>query len=120
MSGVRFVSSAPEPNGDGARVSSLPGIRYAPERLSGGALDTVCAPPYDVIDPTSALHCSARDPHNSVRLILPDSYDGGRRRASHEWRADGVLATDDAPTFSVYRMDFTERCRRARAHAPPA
>ena len=49
----------------------------------------------------------AADPHNAVRLILPDGYDdaaaapaavAGRRRARRPI---------DEPTFSVYRMTFT-------------
>jgi uncharacterized protein (DUF1015 family) len=80
----------------------FPGIRYA----RGGSLDTVCAPPYDVVDPDERARLLDADPHNSVRLILPDSYEGAARRL-HEWQADGLLVTDDAPSFSVYRMTFT-------------
>ena len=80
----------------------FPGLRYRATDIS-----TVSAPPYDVIEPEARAALLARDPHNSVRLILPDSYDGGRRRRWRSGEADGVLVTDDEPTFSVYRMDFT-------------
>jgi len=66
----------------------------------------VSAPPYDVIEPEARAALEARDPHNAVRLILPDSYDAAAA-ALARWRDDGVLVTDDAPTFSIYRMDFT-------------
>ena len=79
----------------------FPGIRYRATDITA-----VSAPPYDVIEPESRDALMARDPHNSVRLILPDSYDAAAATLT-QWRADGVLATDDAPTFSVYRMDFT-------------
>src|SRR5262249_9653835 len=45
-------------------------IRYA----GGPVLDAVCAPPYDVIDARARDALLAADPHNAVRLILPDSY----------------------------------------------
>ena len=76
------------------------GIRYRDADIS-----TVSAPPYDVIDPDERAALVARDPHNAVRLILPDSYDGAAH-ALASWRADGVLVTDDSPTLSVYRMEF--------------
>ncbi len=79
----------------------FPGIRYRVADISA-----VSAPPYDVIEPDERAALVARDPHNSVRLILPDSYAGAADTLAR-WRAEGVLVTDDSPTFSVYRMDFT-------------
>jgi len=79
----------------------FPGIRYPEADISA-----VSAPPYDVIDPDERAALVARDPHNSVRLILPDSYDAAAE-ALTRWRAEGVLVTDDEPTFSIYRMEFT-------------
>jgi uncharacterized protein (DUF1015 family) len=77
------------------------GIRYPAADITA-----VSAPPYDVIEPEARAALAARDPHNSVRLILPDSYDGAAATLAR-WRADGVLVTDETPTFSLYRMDFT-------------
>jgi uncharacterized protein (DUF1015 family) len=60
-----------------------------------------------VIEPEARAALLARDPHNAVRLILPESY----REAAEllaAWRADGTLVTDDEPTLSVYRMHFTD------------
>lgn len=79
----------------------FPGIRYPAADISA-----VSAPPYDVIDPDERAALVARDPRNAVRLILPDSYDGAAATLA-QWCAEGVLVTDDAPTFSVYRMEFT-------------
>ena len=83
----------------------FPALRFA---ASGPAVDLSarCSPPYDVIEPDQRAALEARDPHNAVRLILPDAYDAAAA-ALAQWRADGVLVTDDAPTFSIYRMDFT-------------
>jgi uncharacterized protein (DUF1015 family) len=83
----------------------FPATRYADGR--GSDRSAVCAPPYDVIEPEARAALFARDPHNAVRLILPDSY----REAAEllaAWRADGTLVTDDEPTLSVYRMHFTD------------
>lgn len=79
----------------------FPGIRYREADISA-----VSAPPYDVIEPDERAALVDRDPRNSVRLILPDSYEGAAATLAR-WRADGILVTDDSPTFSVYRMDFT-------------
>ncbi len=83
------------------RFLPFPGIRYRSRDISA-----VSAPPYDVIEPEARAALEARDPENAVRLILPDTYDGAAA-ALARWRDDGVLVTDDAPTFSIYRMDFT-------------
>jgi uncharacterized protein (DUF1015 family) len=83
------------------RFLPFPGIRYRARDITA-----VSAPPYDVIEPEARAALEARDPHNAVRLILPDSYEAAAT-ALTQWRADGVLVTDDSPMFSVYRMDFT-------------
>jgi uncharacterized protein (DUF1015 family) len=83
------------------RFLPFPGIRYRMNDITA-----VSAPPYDVIEPEARAALEARDPQNAVRLILPDTYDAAAA-ALARWRDDGVLVTDDAPTFSIYRMDFT-------------
>ena len=83
------------------RFLPFPGIRYRSRDISA-----VSAPPYDVIEPEARAALEARDPENAVRLILPDTYDAAAA-AFARWRDDGVLVTDDGPTFSIYRMDFT-------------
>jgi uncharacterized protein (DUF1015 family) len=83
------------------RFLPFPGIRYRTRDISA-----VSAPPYDVIEPEARAALEARDPHNSVRLILPDAYDAAAA-ALVRWRDEGVLVTDDTPTFSIYRMEFT-------------
>ena len=83
------------------RFLPFPGIRYRTDDITA-----VSAPPYDVIEPEARAALEARDPHNAVRLILPDSYDGAAA-ALARWRAEGVLDTDDSPAFFVYAMEFT-------------
>ena len=83
------------------RFLPFPGIRYRARDISA-----VSAPPYDVIEPEARAALEARDSENAVRLILPDTYDAAAA-ALARWREAGVLVTDDTPTFSIYRMDFT-------------
>jgi uncharacterized protein (DUF1015 family) len=89
-----------------ARFDPFPGIRYDTTRVS---LARVIAPPYDVIDGVARADLAGRDPRHAVRIDLPDEADGeGRYEAAHRcldaWRADGVLVTDERPSFTVYRM----------------
>jgi len=84
------------------------GIRYRTDDL-----DAITAPPYDVIDPPEREALLARDPHNSVQLILPSAGDddGGYDRAAstiRAWLDDGTLVRDDAPTFYAYRMTYSD------------
>ena len=70
------------------RFLPFPGIRYGSRDISA-----VSAPPYDVIEPEARAALAARDPHNAVRLILPDAYDAAAA-ALATWRDEGVLTTD--------------------------
>ncbi len=71
------------------------------------------APPYDVIDADQRAELAGRDPHNAVCIDLPSEADGDARyERAHElltaWRAEGVLVTDDRPSFTIYRMTATD------------
>jgi uncharacterized protein (DUF1015 family) len=93
-----------------ARFQPFPGIRYDPARVD---LGRVVSPPYDVIDDAQRAELAARDPHNAVRIDLPVD-EGGRDRYEvardllADWRASGVLVTDDRPTFTIYRMAYAD------------
>ena len=96
--------------------SPFPGIRYA------GSFDPalVTAPPYDVIDAADREALVARSDRNAVLFDLPVEADGPDRYTAaaatfDAWRAEGTLVTDDRPTFTAYRMTFTDdRGRPAR------
>lgn len=91
-----------------AEIAPLTPLRYDLARLPGG-LGSVVAPPYDVISPAEREGLAAREPHNVVRLILPDGLGDEKYARSAEllarWRADGVLVRDGEPAF--YRIDQT-------------
>jgi uncharacterized protein (DUF1015 family) len=87
----------------------FPGTRYRHAADSS----SVVAPPYDVIDEEERAQLEAADPHNAVRLILPQAVppaDPYQQAAStlQRWYEQGVLACDPAPAFYTYRMCFTD------------
>ncbi|MDZ7676325.1 MAG: DUF1015 domain-containing protein [Acidimicrobiales bacterium] len=91
------------------RFDPFPGIRYDPSR----SMADVTAPPYDVIDEAQRAELAARDRYNTVKIDLPvDEGDEDRyqvaARLLQEWQDEGVLVSDDGPTFTVYRMTFTD------------
>lgn len=71
-------------------------------------MDTVLAPPYDVIDDAERDELYARSDHNAVRLILSredDRYAAAARDLA-AWRAAGILVRDPAPHFYFYAQEF--------------
>jgi len=93
-----------------AEIAPLTPLRYDLSKLPAG-LASVVAPPYDVIDAREREELARRDPHNVVRLILPEG-DGDTKYARaaellSAWRREGVLARDDQPAFYRYDQTFT-------------
>lgn len=96
------------------RFEPFRGIHYDTSR---SPIASVTAPPYDVIGPAERDELLARDPHNVVRIDLPDEADGPGRydaaaRTFAEWLDHGVLVRDADPGFYVYRMDYTDDAGR--------
>ena len=85
-----------------ADVKPFRAVRYA-ERA--GSLDTLVAPPYDVISPAQRDELEARNEHNVVHLTLPDD-EAAAGRLWREWREDGTLADEDAPGFWWLSQDY--------------
>ncbi len=93
----------------GLVLAPVPVLRFDPSRV---ALADVLAPPYDVISPAARAELAARDPHNVVRLTLPDapSPEEGYAQAAAalaRWEADGVLVADE-PALWVYEITSPE------------
>jgi uncharacterized protein (DUF1015 family) len=101
---------------DGLHLIPFRGLRYVPERV--GSLAAVTSPPYDVVvRPDGLLHLESADPHNIVRLILPQATTAQARHQQAaetltRWLADGILAADPEPALYVYeqrRGDILQR-----------
>lgn len=93
-----------------AEIAPLTPLRYDLNKLPHG-LGPVIAPPYDVISPEQREALAATDPHNVVRLILPEG-EGDSKYANAAtilsgWRQSGVLVRDDVPGFYRYDQRFT-------------
>jgi uncharacterized protein (DUF1015 family) len=91
-----------------AEIAPLTPLRYDFGRRAGG-LESVVAPPYDVISPDERAALAARDPYNVVRLILPEGEGDAKYSRAAEllerWREEGALVRDSEPAF--YRYDQT-------------
>ncbi|MEV7525998.1 DUF1015 domain-containing protein [Streptomyces sp. NPDC091371] len=92
----------------GLRLIPFHGLRYVPERV--GSLAAVTSPPYDVVvRPDGVDHLESADPHNIVRLILPQAGTPAARneqaaRTLHHWLAEGILSADPEPALYVYEQ----------------
>ena len=92
---------------------------FAALRYAATEIDDLIAPPYDVLSEADIDALEARSEHNIVHVDVPRERDGdGRYAAAAErlrsWIADGVLVRDPAPSFTLYRMAFTDEAGRER------
>ncbi len=86
-------------------VSPFIGERFA----ETDHIDALIAPPYDVVDEPARDALLARDPHNIVRLILPEGNGDKYANAAtvlRTWRDAGVLVRDPEPSVYVLRQEF--------------
>ncbi|MEU3756180.1 DUF1015 domain-containing protein [Streptomyces olivoreticuli] len=103
--------STPGRTGDrrqGLELAPFRGLRYVPERV--GSLAAVTSPPYDVVvRPDGLRHLETADPHNIVRLILPQAATAAdrHRQAAQTlrlWQDERILAADPEPALYVYEQ----------------
>jgi uncharacterized protein (DUF1015 family) len=76
-------------------------------------LDDLVAPPYDVLSDADLDRYGAASPHNITHVDVPRESDGPDRYARaaatlDRWIAEGVMVLDDRPSFTIYRMSFTD------------
>jgi uncharacterized protein (DUF1015 family) len=92
----------------GLELTPFRGLRYDPDRV--GSLAAVTSPPYDVVvRPDGVHHLQSADPHNIVRLILPQAATPSARndqaaKTLRRWLSEGVLTTDAHPGLYVYEQ----------------
>jgi len=79
-----------------AVVKPFRALRY--DERKAGPLETLVAPPYDVISDDERAEYEARSPYNVVRLTLPADEEAAAREFA-EWQRDSVLVRDEEPAF---------------------
>jgi uncharacterized protein (DUF1015 family) len=93
-----------------ARIEPLRALHYDP--AVAGPMQSLAAPPYDVIDPEQRAELASRSPHNVVAIDLPEDPDGADRYAHaaallDRWRAEGAVVQDDEPALWAIVQDYT-------------
>ena len=87
------------------RFEPFAAIRYATD------LAPVVAPPYDVLSDADINSLEARSPYNVVRIDVPRGGEDRYQQAAktmQAWLNEGILAVDPEPSFTIYRMRFTD------------
>jgi uncharacterized protein (DUF1015 family) len=101
---------------DGLRLIPFRGLRYVPDRV--GSLAAVTSPPYDVVVRPDGLHqLESADPHNIVRLILPQAATAAARhqqaaKTLEHWLSEGILVPDSEPALYVYEQRMGDVLQR--------
>jgi uncharacterized protein (DUF1015 family) len=87
-----------------ADVRPFRALRY--EEAKAGPLESLVAPPYDVISEDERKAYLARSPYNVVHLTLPDDEEEAARDLA-SWREAGVVVRDDEPAFWALSQTYT-------------
>jgi uncharacterized protein (DUF1015 family) len=100
------------------RFEPFAAVRYARTE----PLADVTAPPYDVLGPAQRAAYAARHRHNIVHVDIPRDASGApdyglAGTLYRQWQDEGVLRRDPQPTFTIYRMAFTDAGGRRRTSA---
>ncbi len=90
------------------QILPIRGTRYAE---AAGPLESLLAPPYDVINEADRANLAGRSEFNAVHLELATG--GDERYATvagllEGWLERGALARDEAPMLYVYEQEFNE------------
>jgi uncharacterized protein (DUF1015 family) len=101
-----------------AEIEPLRALHYDPRRTGG--LQSVVAPPYDVIDAAQRTELAARSPYNVVNIDLPETADGDPYEHASEqlsgWRSEGIIVQDEDPALWLLEQTYTgpDRAQRSR------
>ncbi len=98
------------------RFEPFPAVRYNLDRV---VLDDVVAPPYDVLSESDLDDLQARHPANIVHVDVPRESAGPDRYVQaaevlQHWLTTALMTVDDRPSFTLYRMRFTDEAGRER------
>lgn len=95
-------------------VAPFRGVRYNPERIF--ALDSVLAPPYDVINSEEQDELYEKSPYNVIRIIL-SKVEGDQKYVEaaetfKKWTEEEILIRDNEPCIYPYYQEFEENGRK--------
>jgi uncharacterized protein (DUF1015 family) len=90
-----------------AEIEPLQALYYNLQKTGG--LQSVFAPPYDVIDAQQRRDLAARSSYNVVNIDLPEGEDPYREAAQsfEAWKAEDVLERDARPALWVLSQGYT-------------
>jgi len=90
-----------------AVVKPFRGVTYAEEVCTKKGLDSLVAPPYDVIS-EKRRKVLADNPRNIVNVTLGHTEDGYREAALlfRSWLKQGILRRDEEPYLYIYEQEF--------------
>jgi uncharacterized protein (DUF1015 family) len=83
-------------------IRPFPALRY--DTRVAGPLESLVAPPYDVISPDARRGYLGRSPYNVVHLTLPDSEEQAARDLA-AWREEGALL-QEPPRYWWVAQDY--------------
>src|SRR4249920_471302 len=98
------------------RFEPFVGLRYDTTKVP---LEKVVAPPYDVMDEEERQRYADRHDRNIVRVDVPLESEGpGRYQEAAavlvHWRSEDTIVDDPRPSYTLYRMAFTDEAGRRR------
>jgi len=99
------------------RFEPFPALRYSTQASTD--ITSLTSAPYDVFDEDRRGEYAAMNPNNVVLADYPIEADGASRydqsaSVLQSWIASGIVVQDSSPTFSIYRMTFTDEAGRLR------
>jgi uncharacterized protein (DUF1015 family) len=91
-----------------ATIEPFRALHYDLDRVGG--LQSVVAPPYDVIDADQRAELLSRSDRNVVEIDLPQADGDPYEHAAQvfaEWQRDGTLVRDDEPALWALEQEYT-------------
>jgi uncharacterized protein (DUF1015 family) len=99
------------------RFEPFPALRYSTQASTD--ITSLTSAPYDVFDEDRRGEYAAMNTNNVVLVDYPIEADGSGRydksaSVLQAWITSGIVVQDSSPTFSIYRMTFTDEAGRTR------
>jgi uncharacterized protein (DUF1015 family) len=98
-----------------AKLKPFRGMRFVTK--NAGSINELVCPPYDIISKKEREDYIKKNPHNIIRLELPNVDDGDNRYKAagetlREWLDGEILKCDKKAAFYIYEMEFTANGKR--------